>query len=81
MMGQKRKMNRFEINVPKNDCFNYLSMYDWCFRLHCKANTRPGTTWANGMNVVIIHAPGAGSIVRPVAQQSSALPLYLVCPL
>ena len=38
------------------------------------------TTWANEMNFVMNHAPGAGSIARPVGQQSSALPLYHGCP-
>ena len=37
-------------------------------------------TWANEMNFVMNHAPGAGSIVRPVDQQSSVLPLYHGCP-
>ena len=36
--------------------------------------TGPGTTWANEMNFVIEYAPGAGSIVRPVDQQSGMLP-------
>ena len=31
------------------------------------------------MNFVRNHAPGAGSIARPVGQQSSDLPLYLGC--
>ena len=30
--------------------------------------TGPGTTWANEMNFGIKHAPGAGSIARPVNQ-------------
>ena len=38
--------------------------------------TRPGTTWANEMNIVVNHAPGAGSIAQPVNYQSSMLPLY-----
>ena len=35
------------------------------------------------MNFVMNHAPGAGSIARPVDQQSSAIPraLYHGCPL
>ena len=37
--------------------------------------TAPETTWANEMNFIMNHAPGAGSIARPVDQQSSALPL------
>ena len=37
--------------------------------------TGPGTTWDDEMNFVMNHAPGAGSIARPVDQQSSALPL------
>ena len=41
-----------------------------------KAIAGPGTTWANELNFVLNHAPGAGSIARPVDQQSSALPLY-----
>ena len=38
--------------------------------------TRPGTTWANEMSFIMDHVPVAGSIARPVDQQSSALPLY-----
>ena len=35
--------------------------------------TRPGTIWADGMNFVMMNfAPGAGSIARPVDQQSGA---------
>ena len=37
--------------------------------------TQPGTTWANEMNIVMNHAPGAGSIARLVYQQSSTIPL------
>ena len=40
-----------------------------------------GTIWANEMNFVMNHAPGAGSIARPVDQQSSALPLCYRCHL
>ena len=47
---------------------------------HLKGYTVPGTTWANQMNFVINHAPGAGSTAHPVDQQSSALPLYHGCP-
>ena len=32
------------------------------------------------MNFVMNHAPNAGSIVRPVDQQSRAIPLYHGCP-
>ena len=39
--------------------------------------TLPGTTWAND---VMNHAPGAASTIRPVDQQSGALPLYYGCP-
>ena len=35
--------------------------------------TGPGTTWADGMNFGMNIAPGAGSITRPINQQSSAL--------
>ena len=35
----------------------------------------PGTTWAKEMIFVMKHAPGVGSIARPIDQQSSALPL------
>ena len=42
--------------------------------------TGPWTNWANEMNIVMNHAPGAGSIARPVDQQSSALPLCYGCP-
>ena len=40
-----------------------------------------GDNWANGMNFVMNHAPGAGSLARLVAQQSSVLSLYHGCPL
>ena len=33
-----------------------------------KGKTGPGTTWVNGMNFVMKHAPGAGLIARPVDQ-------------
>ena len=36
-------------------------------RLYCAA----GTTWADEMNFVINHAPGARSLARPVDQQSN----------
>ena len=42
--------------------------------------TGPGTTWANEMNFVINHAPGAGSIARPFDQHSSALQMDNGCP-
>ena len=35
-----------------------------------------GITRANEMNIVMNHVPGAGSIPRPVDQQSHVLPLY-----
>ena len=38
------------------------------------------TTWANEMNLVLNHAPGAGPIARPVGRQFSVLPLYHGCP-
>ena len=44
-------------------------MNGWCILAHVSAvqgNTGPGTTWANEMNFIINHAPGAGSIARPV---------------
>ena len=41
--------------------------------------TGPGTTCANEMNYVMNHAPGAGSLARPVDLQSSVLPLYRRC--
>ena len=37
--------------------------------------TGQGSTCVNEMNFVINHAPGAGSIGRPVDKQSNALPL------
>ena len=43
--------------------------------------TYPRTTWADGMKFVMNHASGAGSLVRPVEQQSNVLPLYHGCPL
>ena len=33
-----------------------------------KGKTGPETTWANEMNFVLNHAPGAGSIAQPVGQ-------------
>ena len=39
-----------------------------------------GKTWANEMNFVMNHAPGAGSNAQPADQQSSALPLSYGCP-
>ena len=54
-------------------------------RLYCVGDnlceTGPGTTWANEMNLVVKHAPGAGLIARPVDQQSNALPLCHRCVL
>ena len=53
---------------------------DWCCRPRfCTVRLY----WArdNEMNFVVNHAPGAGSIARLVGQQSSALPLYLWCPI
>ena len=38
-------------------------------------------TWANEMNFITNHAPGAGSLAQPVIQQSSELPLYYGHPL
>ena len=38
------------------------------------------TNWANEMNSVMNHAPGAVSIARPFDQQFSALPMYHGCP-
>ena len=35
----------------------------------------PGTTWGNGMNFVVNHAPGSGLIARPIDGQYSTLPL------
>ena len=40
-----------------------------------------GSTWADEMNFAMNHAPGVGSIARPVDQQSSTLPLYYGRPL
>ena len=48
---------------------------------HVQGYTGPGTIWANEMNLVLNHAPGAGSLTRPVDQQSSALLLKHGCPL
>ena len=44
--------------------------------LHCKAILGRGQPGLNGMNFVMNHALGAGSIARPVDQQSSALACY-----
>ena len=44
--------------------------------IHLQGYTGPRITWADEMNFVVDHATGAGSITRPVDQQSSALPLY-----
>ena len=41
--------------------------------------TGPGTTWADDVYFDMNHAPGAGSIARPVDLQSSTLPLYYGC--
>ena len=38
-----------------------------------------GDNLVNEMNFVMNHASGAGSIARPVDQQSSAMPLYHGC--
>ena len=38
--------------------------------------TGPETTWANGMNFIMNHVPGARFIARHVDQQSSMLPVY-----
>ena len=43
--------------------------------------TGPGTTWVNEMSFVMKHAPSAGSIARPIDQQSSTLPLCQGRPL
>ena len=43
---------------------------------YCKAILGRGK---HGMNFVMNHAPGAGSIARPVDQQSSTLPLCYGC--
>ena len=37
--------------------------------------TGPRTNWANEMDFIMNHASSAGSIDRPVDQQSSTLPL------
>ena len=39
-----------------------------------------GTTWPNEINFVMNHAPGAGSTVRPVDQQSGALHYAMTAP-
>ena len=44
------------------------------------AYTGPGATWTNKMNFAMNHSPGTGSIVGPVDQWSSALPLSYGCP-
>ena len=50
---------------------------DWCFKPRfCTVRLH----WAHAMNFVMNHAPGAGSMARPVDQQSSALPLRYRCP-
>ena len=54
-----------------------ISLLDNDFAL--QGYTGPGTNFANEMKFVMNHVPGAGSIVRPVDQQSSALPLYQGC--
>ena len=65
-----------ELTNPCYSLTNYFVwMNEWCLRsLFCTV-TGPGITWANEMNLVMNHAPGAGSIARPVDLQSSALPL------
>ena len=52
---------------------------EWCFKSRfCTilGYTGPGITWANGMNINMNPALGAGSIGGPVDQQSSALEMY-----
>ena len=41
--------------------------------------TGPGKIWANEMNFVVNHAPGAGLFAQTVDQQSSVLLLYHGC--
>ena len=43
--------------------------------LYTGYNNRLGITWANELNFGMKHAPDAGSIARPVALQTSTLPL------
>ena len=62
-----------------NDVINYAMI------LHCKtilSRGQPGLMiWIVWWIFVVNHAPGAGSIARPVDQQSSALPLCYGHPL
>ena len=44
------------------------------FTLAMNAVKEHDSAWANEMNFVMNHAPGAGSLARPVDQQSSAVP-------
>ena len=55
----------------------------WCFRPRlCIVRLYwAETTWANEMNFLLDHAPGAGSIARPVDKQSNTLPLSYGRPL
>ena len=64
-------------NQGMNDCA--LGHDSALLRLYW-AGDNLGTTGAK-KNFVMNHAPGAGSIPRPVGQKSSTLPLYYRCPL
>ena len=49
---------------------------EWCFRPRsCTCKAIPGRGRANEMNLVMKHAPAAGSIAWPGDKQSSTLPL------
>ena len=65
-----------------SDKFPITKWNELCLRLqYCIVKVTLGRgNWANEMNYVMNHAPGAGSIARTVEQQSSALPLYHGCP-
>ena len=41
--------------------------------LHCQGYTGPWIFWANQMNLIMKHAPGAGSIAQPIDQQFSVI--------
>ena len=61
-------------------CTKRNKWIEWCL---CQDSalqgcTWPGTTWANEIYFVMNHALGAGSLARPVDQQSSTLPLGYV---
>ena len=77
-----QSLNPYSIETNKTPLGN-----KWCFRSRfctCKAilgRGQPGPMRWILLEPLPPHAPDAGSIARPVNQQSSALPLHCGCPL